>query len=80
MSAALGLVPGLWFSYEFIKRPVFNLELVYLSFSRYGSPFLVVVLVYVVLVLLAWISQTSVPEEEWEGFQIVFGWIRRLWE
>lgn len=80
ISAALGLVPGLRFSYEFIKRPVFNLELVYLSFSRYGSPFLLVVLVYAVLVLLSWILQTSVPEEEWEGFQIFFGWIRRLWE
>jgi tetratricopeptide (TPR) repeat protein len=80
ISAALGLVPGLRFSYEFIKHPVFNLELIYLSFSRYGSPFLVVVLVYVVLILLSWISQTSVPEEEWEGFWIFFGWIRRLWE
>ena len=80
ISAVLGLIPGVRFSYEFIRHPVLNLELVYLSFSRYAFPFLAVVLVYVVLVLSAWILQISVPEEEWEGFRIFFNWIRRLWE
>ena len=80
ISAALGLLGGLWFSYEFVRHPVLTLELAYLSLNRYAYPFLAVILVYGALTLLAWISRTSVPEEEWEGFRIFFSWVRKLWE
>jgi hypothetical protein len=80
VSAILGLFPGLQFAYEFIKRPALTLELAYLSFYKYVRPFLAVILIYTVLVLLTWISQASVSEDEWEGFQIFFSWLQRLWE
>jgi tetratricopeptide (TPR) repeat protein len=80
LSAVLGLVPGLRFSYEYVQKPVWSLELVYVSLHRFVVPFLAVILMYAALALLAWISQVSVPEDQWEGFRIFFGWLRRLWE
>ena len=80
VSAILGVFPGIRFSYECIKRPVFSLELVYVSLYRFAFPFLAVLLIYGVLVLSTWISQVSVSEDEWEGFRIFFSWLRRLWE
>jgi hypothetical protein len=80
ISAALGLFGGLLFSREFVRRPAFDLELVYLSLYRFALPFLAVIVIYGLLALLSWASQVSVSEDEWEGFRIFFGWLRRLWE
>ena len=80
VSAILGMVPGLRFSYEFVKQPAFSLELVYLSLYRVVYPFLAVILIYGLLSLLGWVSRASVSEDEWEGFRIFFEWLRRLLE
>ncbi len=80
ISAVLGAFAGLQFSREFVRRPVFDLELVYLSLYRFSLPFLAVILIYGLLALLSWVSQVTVSEDEWEGFRIFFGWLRRLWE
>jgi tetratricopeptide (TPR) repeat protein len=80
VSAILGLFPGLWFSYEFIKQPAFSLELVYHSLFRVVYPFVSVILIYGLLALLGGFSQVSVSEDEWEGFTIFFGWLRKLLE
>ena len=80
VSAILGLFPGLWFSYEFIKQPAFSLELVYHSLFRVVYPFVAVILIYGLLALLGGFSQVSVSEDEWEGFQIFFGWLQKLFK
>ncbi len=80
ISAILGVIPGLQFSYEFSKQPAFSLELVYLSFFRVLYPFLAVIVIYGLLALLNWALQVSVPEDEWEGFRIFFGWLKKLFE
>ncbi|MCP4541389.1 MAG: tetratricopeptide repeat protein [Chloroflexi bacterium] len=80
ISAILGMLPGLQFSYEFIKQPAFSLELVYLSLWRIAYPFLAVILIYGILALLSWALQVSVPENEWAGFQVFFGWLQKLFE
>ena len=78
--AILGLFPGFQFSYEFIKQPLITLELVYLSLGRFTCPFLVTVLIYAVLTLLAWVSQSSISADERASFQIFLILLQRLWE
>ena len=80
VSAILGLFAGLGFSYRFIKQPVINLELVYLSLYRFVRPFMAVILIYALLAVLAWVSQVSLSEDEWGGFRIFFDLLRRLLE